>query len=54
MIRSVKAVGFPTLAVASSYPEVKLTEANWIVKSLRTDEVAKEVPQLRLLEDAND
>ena len=51
VIRSVKTVGFPTLAVASSYPEAKLTDANWIVKSLRPDEVAKELPQLRLLED---
>jgi beta-phosphoglucomutase len=51
VIRSVKSVGFPTLAVASSYPEAKLTEANWIVKSLRPAEVAKEIPGLRLLEE---
>ena len=48
VIRSVKSVGFPTLAVASSYPEMKLTDANWIVKSLRSELVAKEIPQLRL------
>jgi beta-phosphoglucomutase len=52
VIRSVKAVGFPTLAITSSYPEAKLTDANWIVRSLRPEEVAKEVPELRLLEDA--
>ena len=52
VIRSVKAVGFPTLAITSSYPEAKLTDANWIVRSLRPEEVAKEVPDLRLLEDA--
>jgi beta-phosphoglucomutase len=52
VIRSVKAVGFPTLAITSSYPEAKLTDANWIVRSLRLEEVAKEVPELRLLEDA--
>jgi beta-phosphoglucomutase len=51
VIRSVKAVGFPTLAVASSYPEAKLTDANWIVKSLRPAEVANEIPDLRLLEE---
>ena len=51
VIRSVKAVGFPTLAVASSYPEIKLTDANWVVRSLRPDEVAREVPQLNLLEE---
>ena len=52
VIRSVKAVGFPTLAVASSYPEAKLTDANWIVKSLRPAEVATEIPHLRLLEES--
>src|SRR5688572_21382841 len=51
VIRSVKAVGFPTLAVASSYPEARLTDANWIVKSLRPAEVAREIPDLRLLEE---
>jgi beta-phosphoglucomutase len=52
VIRSVKAVGFPTLAITSSYPEAKLTDANWIVRSLRPEEVAQQVPELRLLEDA--
>jgi beta-phosphoglucomutase len=51
VIRSVKAVGFPTLAVATSYPENKLTDADWIVRSLQPAEVAKEIPKLRLLED---
>ena len=51
VIRSVKAAGFPTLAVATSYPEAKLTEADWIVRSLRPAEVAEEVPQLKLLEE---
>jgi beta-phosphoglucomutase len=51
VIRSVKAVGFPTLAVTSSYPEAKLTDANWIVRSLRPEEVVQEVPDLKLLDD---
>ena len=51
VIRSVKSVGFPTLAVATSYPEAKLTDANWIVRSLRPPEVAAEVPELKLLEE---
>ena len=51
VIRSVKAAGFPTLAVASSYPEIKLTDADWVVRSLRPDEVARELPALRLLEE---
>jgi beta-phosphoglucomutase len=53
VIRAVKSVGFPTLAVASSYPEAKLTDARWIVKSLRPAEVAAEVPDLRLLEESS-
>ena len=48
VIRSVKAVGFPTLAVASSYPLMKLTDADWAVKTLEPDEVAREMPQLKL------
>ncbi len=48
VIRSVKAVGFPTLAVATSYPLMKLTDADWAVKTLRPDEVAREVPPLGL------
>ena len=51
VIRSVKAAGFPTLAVASSYPEIKLTDADWVVRSLRPDEVARELPALKLLEE---
>ncbi len=51
VIRAVKAVGFPTLAITSSYPEAKLTDANWIVRSLRPAEVAKEVPELKLLDE---
>ena len=51
VIRSVKSVGFPTLAVATSYPEAKLTDANWIVRSLRPAEVAAEMPELKVLEE---
>ena len=48
VIRSVRAVGFPVLAVATSYPMEKLTEANWAVKTLDPHEVAKAVPRLKL------
>jgi beta-phosphoglucomutase len=51
VIRSVKSVGFPALAVATSYPEAKLTDANWIVRSLRPPEVAAEMPGLKVLEE---
>src|SRR5688572_2297435 len=52
VIRSVKPVGFPTLAVATSYPEAKLTDAKWIVRSLRPAEVAAEMPELKVLEES--
>jgi len=48
VIRSVKAVGFPTLAVATSYPLMKLTDADWQVKTLRPQEVLEQVPKLEL------
>lgn len=51
VIRAVKSAGFPTLAVASSYPEAKLIDANWIVKSLRPAEVAREIPELHVLDE---
>lgn len=52
VIRSVKSVGFPTLAVATSYPEIKLTEATWIVRSLRPEEVHAQLPELKLLDES--
>ncbi len=54
VIRAVSSIGFPTLAVASSYPEAKLTDARWIVKSLRPAEVQNEIPQLHLLDEDSD
>ena len=48
VIRSVKSVGFPTLGVATSYPLMKLSDADWAVKTLRPDEVLSEVPRLKL------
>jgi beta-phosphoglucomutase len=50
VIRSVKAAGFPTLGVATSYPLMKLADADWQVKSLRPEEVREQVPRLRLNE----
>lgn len=48
VIRSVKSVGFPTLGVATSYPLMKLCDADWAVKTLRPEEVLAEVPRLKL------
>lgn len=48
VIRAVKAVGFPTLGVATSYPLMKLGDADWQVKTLRPEEVLEQVPKLKL------
>lgn len=48
VIRSVRAVGFPVLAVATSYPLEKLAEANWSVRTLEPGEVRRAVPQLNM------
>jgi beta-phosphoglucomutase len=48
VIRSVKSVGFQTLAVATSYPVEKLADANWVVKDLKPATVTAAVPQLKL------
>ncbi len=49
VIRSVKAVGFPTLGVATSYPLMKLMDADWQVKTLQPAEVLEQIPQLELM-----
>ena len=48
VIRSVRSVGFPVLAVATSYPMEKLGDASWRVKSLAIEEVERVVPELHL------
>ena len=50
VIRSVKSVGFPTLAVATSYSPERLADADWIVKSLVPLEVKRVLPELKFLE----
>jgi beta-phosphoglucomutase len=46
VIASVKKVGFPVLAVTTSYPAEKLKDADWVVPSLELDVVAAAVPKL--------
>ena len=46
--RSIRPVGFPVLAVATSYPLEKLGDANWAVKSLDPDTVQKVLPGLAM------
>jgi beta-phosphoglucomutase len=48
VIRSIRAVKYPVLAVATSHPLEKLGDANWAVKSLRCDEVQKQIPGLKM------
>ena len=48
VIHSVKVKGFPVLAVATSYPPDKLQEADYVVQSLRPEEVRKKVPHLAI------
>jgi len=47
VIREVKRIGFPVLAVATSYPVERLAEADYIVQSLRPEDVRKNVPELK-------
>jgi HAD superfamily hydrolase (TIGR01509 family) len=47
VIRAVRAVGFPVLGVATSYPPEKLADANWAVKTLEPAEVIRSVPALQ-------
>ena len=48
VVHSVKQVGFPALAVTTSYPAEKLGEADWVVQSLRPEEVRKRIPKLKI------
>jgi beta-phosphoglucomutase len=48
VIKTVKAVGFPTLGVAGSYGIEKLAEANWRVKTLDPREVVRQIPKLKV------
>jgi beta-phosphoglucomutase len=48
VIRSVRAVGFRVLAVATSYPLEKLADAHYAVPSLAPDVVKQAVPELDL------
>lgn len=46
VVRAVKKVGFPTLAVANTYGPGQLADATYVVDSLRPDEVRRRVPEL--------
>jgi len=48
VVQSVRKVGFPVLAVTTSYPAEKLADANWVVPSLEPQIVSEKLPQLKL------
>jgi beta-phosphoglucomutase len=48
VVHSVKKAGFQVLAVTTSYPAEKLSEADWVVQSLRPEEVRKNIPKLKI------
>jgi len=47
VIREANKVGFIALAVASSYPLEKLSDAKYAVRRLDVDEVKRQIPQLK-------
>ncbi len=49
VVHSVRKTGFPVLAITNTYPAEKLSEANWIVKSLRPDELKHAIPELKFM-----
>jgi beta-phosphoglucomutase len=49
VIARVKKAGFPVLGVATTYFIDRLADANWVVKSLRPQEVLEAMPQLELM-----
>jgi len=50
VVSSVRKVGFPVLAVATSYPAENLSEANYVVSSLLPEEVRRVCPALHFVE----
>jgi beta-phosphoglucomutase len=50
VIASVRKIGFPVLAVATSYPIEKLKAANYVVRSLAPSEVRAACPRLDISE----
>ena len=48
VVESTKKVGFQVLAITTSYPAEKLSHADWVVQSLRPEEVRKKIPKLKI------
>jgi len=48
VMKTVTAVGFPVLGVATAHPLEKLVDATWRVKTLAITDVQKQIPHLKL------
>jgi beta-phosphoglucomutase len=48
VVQTTREAGFVVLAVATSYPPEKLAHANYVVKTLRPDEVLGKIPKLKV------
>jgi beta-phosphoglucomutase len=48
VIKSVKAVGFPSLGVSTSHNLENLAEVDWRVRTLNPAEVARQIPKLKV------
>ena len=48
VVRSVRTVGFPVLAVANTHPAEKFAEANWVTPSLHMEVVQQVLPGLKM------
>src|SRR5262245_58427142 len=49
VVESVRKAGFPVMAVTTTHSPEKLSDANWVVKSLQPGEVHKAIPELKFL-----
>lgn len=52
VIRNVRKAGFATIGVATTYATWQLDDAKWVVETLKPDELARAVPELKLDEQA--
>jgi beta-phosphoglucomutase len=48
VVKTTRDAGFKVLAVTTTYPREKLSDANYVVATLRPEEVLKKIPHLKL------
>ena len=49
VVTSVRQAGFPVLALTSTHSAEKLSDANWVVQSLRLEEVRRAIHALKFV-----